>query len=176
MTQTRPALLSIRSLSKRFGDTIAVDDVSIDIHQNEFFALLGPSGCGKTTTLQCIAGLENPGGGRILMGGAPVFDAASGQAVPAHRRDLGMVFQSYAIWPHMNVFDNVAFPLRVGRRRLSGKEIETIITDDDVAVENSLYTTGRRGVAGTLVVTSRGEVPIESVTTASVPMGFLEYM
>ncbi len=121
-------ILAVEGLTKIFGAAAAtgprvLDGVSFAVAPGEFFTLLGPSGCGKTTTLQCIAGLENPGGGRILMGGAPVFDAASGQAVPAHQRDLGMVFQSYAIWPHMTVFDNVAFPLLHGPRPCPKAEI-----------------------------------------------------
>jgi iron(III) transport system ATP-binding protein len=92
----------------------AVDDVSLDIGDNEFFTLLGPSGCGKTTTLRCIAGLEHPTSGSIELDGAVVV--SDRVLVPTHRRDIGMVFQDYAVWPHMSVFDNVAFPLRIGRK------------------------------------------------------------
>jgi len=91
----------------------AVDDVSLQINDGEFFALLGPSGCGKTTTLRCIAGLETPDEGRILFGDDVIVDRATKTEVPVHRRDIGMVFQSYALWPHMNVYGNVAYPLRV---------------------------------------------------------------
>jgi iron(III) transport system ATP-binding protein len=89
----------------------AVRGVSIDVARGEFYTLLGPSGCGKTTTLRCLAGLERPSGGRILIDGKPVVSMAEGLVVPAHKRQIGMVFQSYAIWPHLTVFDNVAFPL-----------------------------------------------------------------
>jgi iron(III) transport system ATP-binding protein len=92
----------------------AVDDVTLDIGDNEFFTLLGPSGCGKTTTLRCIAGLEQPTSGSIELGGTVVV--SDRVLVPTHRRDIGMVFQDYAVWPHMSVFDNVAFPLRIGRK------------------------------------------------------------
>ncbi|WP_248963577.1 ABC transporter ATP-binding protein [Sphaerisporangium perillae] len=92
----------------------AVDDVTLDIGDNEFFTLLGPSGCGKTTTLRCIAGLEQPTSGSIELGGVVVV--SDRVVVPTHRRDIGMVFQDYAVWPHMSVFDNVAFPLRIGRK------------------------------------------------------------
>ncbi|MCW2598421.1 MAG: Fe3+/spermidine/putrescine transporter ATP-binding protein [Frankiales bacterium] len=92
----------------------AVDQVSLDIGENEFFTLLGPSGCGKTTTLRCIAGLEQPTSGSIEMDGVVVV--SDSVLVPTHRRDIGMVFQDYAVWPHMSVFDNVAFPLRIGRK------------------------------------------------------------
>src|SRR5690606_28821000 len=95
----------------------ALGGVSFSVDEGAFFTLLGPSGCGKTTTLHCIAGLETPDSGRIVMAGRPVFDGATGAVVPANRRELGMVFQSYAIWPHMTVYDNVAFPLMHGRNR-----------------------------------------------------------
>ncbi len=90
----------------------ALKGVSLSIQNGEFFTLLGPSGCGKTTLLRCIAGLENPDGGSIRIGGRTVFDAQSGINVGPDKRNIGMVFQSYAIWPHMTVFENVAFPLR----------------------------------------------------------------
>ena len=90
----------------------ALRGVSLDLAKGAFLTLLGPSGCGKTTLLRSIAGLETPDTGRIMIDGETVFDGARGLAVPPARRDLGMVFQSYAIWPHMSVFQNVAFPLR----------------------------------------------------------------
>jgi iron(III) transport system ATP-binding protein len=103
-----------------------IRDASIALQPGAFFTLLGPSGCGKTTTLRCIAGLETPDTGRIEVGGAPLFDSATGTSVPLHRRNIGMVFQSYAIWPHMTVFDNVAFPMRVSKdRKYSRDEIAT---------------------------------------------------
>jgi iron(III) transport system ATP-binding protein len=94
-----------------WGQVAAVDDVSLDLPPGQLVTLLGPSGCGKTTTLRCIAGLESPHEGVIQIGGETVFSSAHGIAVPAYRRRIGMVFQSYAIWPHMTVFANVAFPL-----------------------------------------------------------------
>ena len=101
---------------------------NIDLTAGTFFTLLGPSGCGKTTTLRCIAGLETPDSGRITVDGTPLFDSEAGVAVPLHRRNIGMVFQSYAIWPHMSVFDNVAFPMRVSKqRRYSAAEIKTAV-------------------------------------------------
>jgi iron(III) transport system ATP-binding protein len=101
----------------------ALDKVSFEVAEGEFFTLLGPSGCGKTTTLQCIAGLEVPSAGRITMGGQTVFSSEQNLVVPANKRDLGMVFQSYAIWPHMTVFDNVAFPLIHGPRKAAKADI-----------------------------------------------------
>jgi iron(III) transport system ATP-binding protein len=94
------------------GETPAVKGVSLEVGQGEFYTLLGPSGCGKTSILRCVAGLEHPDAGEIMIGGAVVYSSASDVWVPPHHRNIGMVFQSYAIWPHMTVFDNVAFPLR----------------------------------------------------------------
>jgi iron(III) transport system ATP-binding protein len=107
----------------------AVNDVSFEVAEGELFTLLGPSGCGKTTTLRSIAGLETPDAGTITVDDRTLFSAGAGGRkvnVPANQRKLGMVFQSYAIWPHMTVFDNVAFPLQVKPRgqRPSKREIE----------------------------------------------------
>lgn len=99
------------------GETPAVSDLSMTVEAGELFTLLGPSGCGKTTTLRCVAGLEKPDTGHIEVGERVLFSSEDRVNVPANQRDLGMVFQSYAIWPHMDVFANVAFPLRARRRR-----------------------------------------------------------
>src|ERR1044072_4236503 len=99
-------LLSLHNISKRFGATPAVEDVSLEIEHGEFFGLLGPSGCGKTTTLRMIAGLDSPDTGRIS------FDDRDITGLPPERRGFGMVFQNYALFPHLNVFENVAFGLR----------------------------------------------------------------
>jgi len=110
MAQT---VLEFRDVIKRFGAVNAVDGVSFSIAPGEVFTLLGPSGCGKTTTLRLVAGLEEPDGGEILIRGAVVAAPARGLFAAPEKRQLGMVFQSYAIWPHLSVFENVAFPLRV---------------------------------------------------------------
>jgi len=99
----------------------AVDGVSFEVVEGHFYSLLGPSGCGKTTTLRCVAGLERPDEGSISLGGTIVADAR--RALPPEQRDIGMVFQSYAIWPHMTVFENAAFPLRVGKAKLRREEL-----------------------------------------------------
>ncbi|MBR0643783.1 ABC transporter ATP-binding protein [Plastoroseomonas hellenica] len=103
--------LLIEGLVKRFGDVRAVDNVSIHVADGEFVTLLGPSGCGKSTTLAAIAGLDRPDEGRIIVGGKTYFDGARGTYLPPEARGCGLVFQSYALWPHMTVFDNVVFPL-----------------------------------------------------------------
>jgi len=94
----------------------AVKTVSFEVLEGEFFTMLGPSGCGKTTTLRCVAGLETPDSGEITVAGKRFYSAGAGVNVPVNARGIGMVFQSYAIWPHMSVYENVAFPLRVLKR------------------------------------------------------------
>lgn len=115
-------MVEIEGLYKHFGPETAVSDFNLSIAEGEFVTLLGPSGCGKTTTLRCIIGLERPDGGEIRVGGDTVASAERGIYLYPEERDLGMVFQSYAVWPHMTVFDNVAYGLRV--RRVSGEELK----------------------------------------------------
>src|SRR4030088_3452187 len=123
-------MLSVRGLSKIYGDPAdpkagGVRDFSFELPPGTFFTLLGPSGCGKTTTLRCIAGLETPDNGAISINGRTLFDAQRRVNVPVEQRSVGMVFKSYAIWPHMTVAENVAFPFTVARdRRYSRAEIE----------------------------------------------------
>ncbi|MGH2889871.1 MAG: ABC transporter ATP-binding protein [Solirubrobacteraceae bacterium] len=106
---------------KRFGDTVAVDDIVLEIRHGEFFSLLGPSGCGKTTTLSMIGGFELPSSGQIMLAGRDV------SRVPPYRRDVNTVFQSYALFPHLDVFNNIAFGLR--RRRLPKDEVRRRVTE-----------------------------------------------
>ncbi len=107
--------IAVEHLGKRYltrrGRVTGAADMHFEVPEGALFTLLGPSGCGKTTTLRCLAGLEWPDAGRIVIGGRTVFSAGERVFVPARRRRVGMVFQSYALWPHMNVYDNVAFPL-----------------------------------------------------------------
>ena len=98
------------NVTKKFGATVVVDALNLHVEDGEFVVLLGPSGCGKTTTLRMLAGLEDATSGDILIGGERVND------VPARARDVAMVFQSYALYPHMTVAENIAYPLRSGRR------------------------------------------------------------
>jgi iron(III) transport system ATP-binding protein len=126
-------MLTVANLEKSFatpdGPLKVVDDVGFDLAEGQCHALLGPSGCGKTTILRCIAGLERPDAGTIAISGRTVCDPARGVFVPVHARSIGMVFQSYAIWPHFDVFVNVAYPLQVQRPRLSREAVEARVMD-----------------------------------------------
>jgi len=120
-------MLEVSGLCKAFagpqGPVKVVDDVSFVVPEGQCYALLGPSGCGKTTTLRCVAGLEYADSGCVRIGGTVVSDAAARVFIPVHERPIGMVFQSYAIWPHMDVYGNVAYPLTVQRVRPDKAEI-----------------------------------------------------
>jgi iron(III) transport system ATP-binding protein len=126
-------MLTVANLEKSFatpdGPITVVDKVGFSVAEAECYALLGPSGCGKTTTLRCIAGLEQTDAGTIEIGGKIVSDPGRGIFVPVHERAIGMVFQSYAIWPHFDVFVNVAYPLQVRRPRLGRHEIEARVME-----------------------------------------------
>ncbi len=108
-----PAALSLHGLSKWFGDVKAVHRLSLEIEEGQICTLLGPSGCGKTTTLRMIAGLERPDEGEIYLKGSPIVSVSRGVYVNPEKRNMGMVFQSYAIWPNMTVFKNVSYPLEL---------------------------------------------------------------
>jgi iron(III) transport system ATP-binding protein len=123
-------MLTVRGLCTDYigerGQAIrAANDVGFEVPPGKLFTLLGPSGCGKTTTLRSIAGLERPRLGEISVGGDLVYSAEKNIFIPPNQRGLGMVFQSYAIWPHMTVFENAAFPLRVGRKRFGRGELDS---------------------------------------------------
>jgi iron(III) transport system ATP-binding protein len=119
--------IHVDNLVKAFGDQRALDRVSFAVEEGELFTLLGPSGCGKSTTLLSIAGFQRPDEGRIAVAGSAFFDAERRVNIAAERRNLGIVFQSYAVWPHMTVFENLAFPLKV--RRLAKREIRTRVAE-----------------------------------------------
>ncbi|GGG26423.1 ABC transporter ATP-binding protein [Caldovatus sediminis] len=131
------AELAIENLTKRFGAVVAVDAVSIHVADGEFVTLLGPSGCGKSTTLAAVAGLDRPDGGRIRVGGTVYFDGRSGAFLPPEARNCGLVFQSYALWPHMTVFDNVVFPLTL--RKVPAAERKRRVAEVLALVEMEAY-------------------------------------
>ena len=129
--------MRLDGISKFFGSFRAVDGLSLGVLPGEIFALLGPSGCGKSTTLRQIAGLDQPDQGRIAVGDRVLFDSADGTFVPAQKRNMGMVFQSYAIWPHLSIFETVAYPLRLRR---------TPAAEADAAVRTILQHVGLAGL------------------------------
>src|SRR6266511_993592 len=116
MQERSPAdQIEVEGLVVHYGDVMAVEGISFAVRRGEHVTLLGPSGCGKTTTLRAIAGLEQPSAGEIRIGGRTVYSSSARINMPTEKRGVSMVFQSYAIWPHMTVFDNVAYGLRVRR-------------------------------------------------------------
>lgn len=121
-------MIRIRNLQKVFpsnrGPVLAVKRMDLDVAEGEFVVLLGPSGCGKTTTLRCVAGLERPDQGSIEIAGKVVDSATEAGYVPPDRRGIGMVFQSYAVWPHLNVFENIQLPLTEGRHRIPRGQVQ----------------------------------------------------
>ncbi|MBV9119820.1 MAG: ABC transporter ATP-binding protein [Chloroflexi bacterium] len=132
-----PAALEVRQVIKRFGAVTAVDGVSFSLANGELVSLLGPSGCGKSTLLRMIAGIERPDAGEISIGGSLVNAPGRGVSVPPERRGLGMVFQNYALWPHMTVRDNLAYPLQC--RRVGGEERRKRIAEALRAVQLEGY-------------------------------------
>jgi len=129
--------ITIKNLTKRFGHVVAVDDVSLTIEPGSFLTLLGPSGCGKTTLLRCVAGLEDPDGGEIYIGDKLVFSHQLGISLPSGQRDLGLVFQNYALWPHMTVYKNMTFALEI--RKLSKEEMDKRVRDSLAEVQMEGY-------------------------------------
>jgi spermidine/putrescine transport system ATP-binding protein len=127
----------LERVTKTFGDALAVDDLSLDIAEGEFFSMLGPSGCGKTTTLRMIGGFEEPSRGTVYLGGRDVTDQ------PAYKRDVNTVFQSYALFPHLNVFENVAFGLR--RKKVAKTEVTARVDDALRLVEMTGFETRKPG-------------------------------
>jgi iron(III) transport system ATP-binding protein len=131
--------IRIINLAKRYGKVVAADQVTFSVGDKEFFSLLGPSGCGKSTVLRCVAGLEEPTEGEIYIGETRVNSTADGINVPTEVRPIGMVFQNYAVWPHMTVHDNVAYPLKL--KKLPKAVIES-------KLEGALHTVGLGALAG----------------------------
>ena len=121
------SFLRIQNLHKKFDRVVAVERMNLEIAEGEFFTLLGSSGCGKTTTLRLVGGLEKPDGGEIHLGGRCLVSSERKLFVKPEKREMGMVFQSYALWPHMTVFENVVYPLRL--RGVKGREAERKVAD-----------------------------------------------
>jgi len=125
--------ITIKNLTKRFGDVAAVNNVSLTVEPGSFLTLLGPSGCGKTTLLRCIAGLEDPNEGEICVGDKLVFSSSRGISLPPGQRDLGLVFQNYALWPHMKVDKNITFALEI--RKMPKEEMKKRVKDSLAEVQ-----------------------------------------
>jgi ABC-type sugar transport system ATPase subunit len=132
--------VKLDSISKTYGDQTIIPSLSLEIKSGEFLSLLGPSGCGKTTLIRMIAGLELPTQGKVIIGDKTVFDSNSQHFVPPENRNLGMVFQSYALWPHLTVFENIAFPLRC--RKVPQAEVESKV--ESALEEVQLHGLGKR--------------------------------
>jgi ABC-type sugar transport system ATPase subunit len=129
--------ITIKNLTKHFGKVVALDHVSLDIEPGTFVTLLGPSGCGKTTLLRCVAGLEDPDGGEIYIGNKLVFSYEKGISLPPGKRDLGLVFQNYALWPHMKVDKNITFALEI--QKLPKAEMEKRVKESLKEVQMEGY-------------------------------------
>jgi len=129
--------ITIKNLTKKFGNTIAVNDVSLMIEPGTFLTLLGPSGCGKTTLLRCISGLEDPNEGEIYIGDQLIYSQKKGISIPPGKRDLGLVFQNYALWPHMTVYKNMTFALEM--RKLTKEEMDKRVKESLAEVQMSGY-------------------------------------
>jgi len=160
----------LERVSKHFGDVAAVDDLSLDIAEGEFFSMLGPSGCGKTTTLRMIGGFEEPTLGTVYLGGRDVTD------LPPYKRDVNTVFQSYALFPHLNVFDNVAFGLR--RKKVSKDDVDRRVKDA-MALVDLIGFEGRRppqmsGGQQQRVALARALVNSPKVLLLDEPLGALD--
>ena len=127
----------IKNLTKKFGEVVAVNNVSVTIEPGSFLTLLGPSGCGKTTLLRCISGLEDPDDGEIMIGDKLVYSRSKGISLPSGQRDLGLVFQNYALWPHMNVYKNITFALEI--QKMSKADMDIRVKESLEEVQMSGY-------------------------------------
>ena len=127
----------IKNLTKKFGDVVAVNNVSVTIEPGSFLTLLGPSGCGKTTLLRCISGLEDPDDGEIIIGDKLVYSRSKGISLASGQRDLGLVFQNYALWPHMTVYKNITFALEI--QKMSKEDMDRRVKDSLREVQMTGY-------------------------------------
>lgn len=167
---------AVSGLTKTYGANVVVDSLDLEIEQGEFLVLLGPSGCGKTTTLRCLAGLETPQGGSISFAGRTVFDAASKVHVPAHKRNIGMVFQSYALWPHMTVAENIRYPLTVRKlkKAIADGAVETAANMVDCGALLDRYPSQLSGGQQQRVAVARGLVAQPDLVLFDEPLSNLD--
>ncbi len=168
--------IELRNVTKRFGQVTAVDRVNLVIEPGSFLTLLGPSGCGKTTILRMIAGLEEPDGGEILIDNRVVSSYDKGVFVPPSERGLGLVFQSYALWPHMNVHQNVAFGLRLAKRpKLEiNQRVKEILSDLQIAEMEDRYPQEMSGGQQQRVALARMLAPQPGIFLLDEPLSNLD--
>lgn len=166
----------VSNLTKTFGSNTIVDQLDLDIEDGEFLVLLGPSGCGKTTTLRCIAGLETPEGGSITFKDHTVFDASARINVPAYKRNIGMVFQSYALWPNMTVRENIRYPLKVRRMKsaMASGQVETAAGMVDCGALLDRYPSQLSGGQQQRVAVARGLVAQPDLVLFDEPLSNLD--
>jgi multiple sugar transport system ATP-binding protein len=168
--------IELRHVSKHFGRVTAVDDLSLIIEPGSFLTLLGPSGCGKTTVLRMIAGLEEPDGGEILIAGKTVYSFRDGVFVPPAQRGLGLVFQSYALWPHLTVFQNVSFGLELAKmpKRQVSQRVMTILADLQMAGLEERYPQEMSGGQQQRVALARMLAPSPGIFLLDEPLSNLD--
>ncbi|WP_433621357.1 ABC transporter ATP-binding protein [Nocardia sp. CA-120079] len=167
---------TVSGLTKTYGSNVVVDRLDLAIEEGELLVLLGPSGCGKTTTLRCLAGLETPQDGSITFKDRRVFDAEAKLNVPVHKRNIGMVFQSYALWPHMTVRKNIRYPLRVRkmRKEISSGAVETAAAMVDCAQLLDRYPAQLSGGQQQRVAVARGLVARPDLVLFDEPLSNLD--
>ncbi|AIJ12804.1 ABC transporter ATP-binding protein [Streptomyces lividans] len=168
--------LVVENIKKSFHGTAVLEDVNFTVADGEFFTLLGPSGCGKSTTLSCVAGLETPDSGTIRVGDQVFFDGTRRSTVPPEGRNLGLVFQSYALWPHMTVADNLALPLKL-RKVTKGEQrrlIDDALTKVDMAHLRDRYPHQLSGGQQQRVALARGIVYSPGVLLLDEPLSNLD--
>lgn len=168
--------IQIKGLKKKFGDKEVIKNLDLEIEQGEFVSLLGPSGCGKTTILRMVAGFTDPTEGEIIIDGRTVFSSEKNIYVKTGQRKLGMVFQSYAVWPHMNVFDNVAYPLKIQKVPAEERTRRTMDILRQVGLDNRAkdYPWSLSGGQQQRVALARGLVMEPSVLLLDEPLSNLD--